>query len=91
MLNSRIMLTTNDNFILVCMANILLVFALYVSCKYDNYPIEILIFLRIGGMELYLKTLQTFPGETSVETKVLGLINNIAGNNSIPDLSNFSY
>jgi Zyg-11 family protein len=37
------------------------------------------IFFLKGGMELYLKTLQTFPGETSIETKVLGLINNIAG------------
>jgi len=39
-------------------------------------------------MELYLKTLQTFPGETSVETKVLGLINNIAGNNNVADVRN---
>lgn len=49
----------------------------------DESPQTSSIFLKEGGMELYLKTLQTFPGETSVETKVLGLINNIAEVNTL--------
>lgn len=31
-----------------------------------------------GGMYLFLKVLDAFPGELSIETKVLGLLNNIA-------------
>ncbi|CAK9803538.1 Protein zyg-11 homolog B [Anthophora plagiata] len=34
--------------------------------------------LTKGGMELFLKVLVSFQGESSVETKVLGLLNNIA-------------
>ncbi|XP_015429427.1 PREDICTED: protein zyg-11 homolog [Dufourea novaeangliae] len=36
------------------------------------------VFLAEGGMELFLKMLESFQGESSVETKVLGLLNNIA-------------
>lgn len=36
------------------------------------------VFLDEGGMELCLKMLENFPHESSVETKVLGLLNNIA-------------
>ncbi|XP_076242174.1 protein zyg-11 homolog B isoform X3 [Calliopsis andreniformis] len=36
------------------------------------------VFLDEGGMELFLKVLESFQGESSVETKVLGLLNNIA-------------
>lgn len=36
------------------------------------------VFLDEGGLELFLEVLQSFQGECSVETKVLGLLNNIA-------------
>ncbi|XP_012283903.1 protein zyg-11 homolog B [Orussus abietinus] len=36
------------------------------------------VFLEEGGMELFLEVLEIFRGESSVETKVLGLLNNIA-------------
>ncbi|XP_014295930.1 protein zyg-11 homolog B isoform X1 [Microplitis demolitor] len=36
------------------------------------------VFLEEGGMELFLEVLECFQGESSVETKVLGLLNNIA-------------
>ncbi|XP_034180534.1 protein zyg-11 homolog B isoform X1 [Osmia lignaria lignaria] len=36
------------------------------------------VFLDEGGMELCLKMLESFQDESSVETKVLGLLNNIA-------------
>ena len=36
------------------------------------------VFLQEGGMKLFLEVLDTFHGESSVETKVLGLLNNIA-------------
>ncbi|XP_011688898.1 PREDICTED: protein zyg-11 homolog B-like isoform X3 [Wasmannia auropunctata] len=36
------------------------------------------VFLDEGGMELFLEVLDSFQGESSVETKVLGLLNNIA-------------
>lgn len=36
------------------------------------------VFLDEGGMELFLKVLESFQDESSVETKVLGLLNNIA-------------
>ncbi|KAG7188107.1 hypothetical protein KM043_015956 [Ampulex compressa] len=36
------------------------------------------VFLDEGGMELFLEVLESFQGESSVETKVLGLLNNIA-------------
>lgn len=36
------------------------------------------VFLEEGGMELFLEVLENFCGESSVETKVLGLLNNIA-------------
>ncbi|XP_035739277.1 protein zyg-11 homolog B-like [Vespa mandarinia] len=36
------------------------------------------VFLDEGGMELFLQVLESFQGESSVETKVLGLLNNIA-------------
>ncbi|XP_014245907.1 protein zyg-11 homolog B-like isoform X2 [Cimex lectularius] len=44
----------------------------------DESPTTCEVFLEEGGLTLFLEVLQTFPGETSVETKVLGLINNIA-------------
>ncbi|XP_043289937.1 protein zyg-11 homolog B-like isoform X2 [Venturia canescens] len=36
------------------------------------------VFLEEGGMELFLEVLESFRGESSIETKVLGLLNNIA-------------
>jgi Zyg-11 family protein len=36
------------------------------------------VFLEEGGMDLFLEVLMTFQDECAVETKVLGLINNIA-------------
>ncbi|GLV36988.1 uncharacterized protein CBL_02179 [Carabus blaptoides fortunei] len=36
------------------------------------------VFLDEGGIELFLQVLDTFPSDSTVETKVLGLINNIA-------------
>lgn len=36
------------------------------------------VFLQKGGLKLFLEVLECFKGECSVETKVLGLINNIA-------------
>ncbi|XP_011497736.1 PREDICTED: protein zyg-11 homolog B [Ceratosolen solmsi marchali] len=36
------------------------------------------VFLEEGGMELFMEVLLSFEGESSVETKVLGLLNNIA-------------
>lgn len=36
------------------------------------------VFLDEGGMELFLEVLESFQGQFSVETKVLGSLNNIA-------------
>ncbi|XP_066589972.1 protein zyg-11 homolog B-like [Prorops nasuta] len=36
------------------------------------------VFLNAGGMKLFLDVLEIFQGESSIETKVLGLLNNIA-------------
>ncbi len=36
------------------------------------------VFLDEAGMELFLSVLHKFPGEPAIETKVLGLLNNIA-------------
>jgi Zyg-11 family protein len=36
------------------------------------------VFLDEGGMDLFLEVLMTFQDDCAVETKVLGLINNIA-------------
>ncbi|XP_049783276.1 protein zyg-11 homolog B-like isoform X2 [Schistocerca cancellata] len=44
----------------------------------DESPKTCTVFLEEGGMELFLKVLETFEDESAVETKVLGLINNIA-------------
>lgn len=44
----------------------------------DESPTTCGVFLDEGGLSLFLEVLQTFPGEATVETKVLGLINNIA-------------
>lgn len=44
----------------------------------DESPSTCSVFLDEGGLTLFLEVLQTFPGEATVETKVLGLINNIA-------------
>lgn len=44
----------------------------------DESPTTCSVFLDEGGLSLFLEVLQTFPGEATVETKVLGLINNIA-------------
>ena len=34
--------------------------------------------MNLGGLDQFLNVLETFPGEHSIETKVLGLLNNIA-------------
>lgn len=44
----------------------------------DESPTTCSVFLDEGGLALFLDVLHTFPGEATVETKVLGLINNIA-------------
>ncbi|EFX71374.1 hypothetical protein DAPPUDRAFT_308901 [Daphnia pulex] len=44
----------------------------------DESPETCSIFLREGGLDLFLQVLEAFPGESTVETKILGLINNIA-------------
>lgn len=36
------------------------------------------VFLVEGGMDLFIEVLDTFPGDKCIETKVLGLLNNIA-------------
>lgn len=36
------------------------------------------VFLQKGGFKLFLEVLECFKGESSVEAKVLGLLNNIA-------------
>nr|XP_002731774.1 PREDICTED: protein zyg-11 homolog B-like [Saccoglossus kowalevskii] len=44
----------------------------------DESPTTCNIFLSEGGLELLMHILEIFPNETALETKVLGLINNIA-------------
>ena len=44
----------------------------------DESPSTCSVFLNEGGMELFLLVLSTFPNDVSIETKVLGLLNNIA-------------
>ncbi len=44
----------------------------------DESPETCSVFLKEGGLELYLEVLNVFPGDESIETKVLGLLNNIA-------------
>ncbi|PNF20924.1 zyg-11-like protein B [Cryptotermes secundus] len=44
----------------------------------DESPTTCSVFLEEGGMDLFLEVLMTFQDECAVETKVLGLINNIA-------------
>ena len=49
----------------------------------DESPQTCEMFLNLGGLKLFLQVLETFPGEMSIETKVLGLLNNIA---EVPEL-----
>lgn len=49
----------------------------------DESPTTCGVFLDEGGLDLFLQVLQKFPGESTVETKVLGLVNNIA---EVPEL-----
>ena len=44
----------------------------------DESPRTCKVFLDEDGMELFLDVLRAFPGEPTIETKVLGLLNNIA-------------
>ncbi|KAG8192667.1 hypothetical protein JTE90_009696 [Oedothorax gibbosus] len=44
----------------------------------DESPKTCGVFLDLGGLQLFLDVLKRFDGESSVETKVLGLMNNIA-------------
>jgi Zyg-11 family protein len=44
----------------------------------DESPTTCSVFLNEGGMTLFLQVLQVFPEDVSIETKVLGLLNNIA-------------
>ena len=44
----------------------------------DESPKTCSVFLGEEGLDLYLRVLDAFPDEVSVETKVLGLLNNIA-------------
>jgi Zyg-11 family protein len=52
----------------------------------DESPSTCIVFLGEGGLDLFLGVLVTFPGEATVETKVLGLINNIA---EVPELRSY--
>ena len=44
----------------------------------DESPNTCRVFLDEGGMDLFVGVLQTFPNQMAIETKVLGLLNNIA-------------
>ena len=44
----------------------------------DESPLTCQVFLGEGGLELFIDVLDTFPGDKCIETKVLGLLNNIA-------------
>jgi len=44
----------------------------------DESPDTCRVFLDEGGMELFLRVIQTYPSKIEIETKVLGLLNNIA-------------
>lgn len=44
----------------------------------DESPTTCSVFLEAEGLQLFIIVLQTFPDDTSVQTKVLGLLNNIA-------------
>ncbi len=44
----------------------------------DESPMTCSVFLNEGGMDLFIEVLDTFPGDKCIETKVLGLLNNIA-------------
>ena len=44
----------------------------------DESPMTCQVFLAEGGMDLFIEVLDTFPGDKCIETKVLGLLNNIA-------------
>jgi len=44
----------------------------------DESPMTCQVFLVEGGMDLFIEVLDTFPGDKCIETKVLGLLNNIA-------------
>lgn len=61
---------------------ILMIILYRLECKFifgpDESPTTCGVFLAEGGLSLFLEVLQTFPGEATVETKVLGLVNNIA-------------
>ena len=49
----------------------------------DDSPRPCQVFLDENGMKLYLDVLISFRGELAVETKVLGLFNNIAEVNQL--------
>lgn len=49
----------------------------------DESPTTCTVFLQEGGLDLFLEVLNTFNGENSIQTKVLGLINNVA---EVPEL-----
>ena len=51
----------------------------------DESPKTCSVFLDEGGMSLFLQVLQAFPNDNTIETKVLGLLNNIA---EVPYLRN---
>jgi len=44
----------------------------------DESPRTCKVFLDEDGMDLFLDVLRTFPAESAIETKILGLLNNIA-------------
>ena len=51
----------------------------YKSCYFDSKLMLLhSVFLDEDGMELFLDVLRIFPNESAIETKVLGLLNNIA-------------
>lgn len=44
----------------------------------DESPTTCKVFIDEGGLQLYMNILNTFIDDSTVETKVLGLVNNIA-------------
>ncbi|KAG1663580.1 Protein zyg-11 B [Nymphon striatum] len=44
----------------------------------DESPLTCQIFVKMNGLALYMKILETYNDESTIQTKVLGLLNNIA-------------
>lgn len=51
---------------------------MYLNNCLDESPTTCKVFIDEGGLQLYMNILNTFVNDSTVETKVLGLVNNIA-------------